>query len=349
MSNDVIKLPWYEEILSAERRNPDYNKRDIHTYTQEPLCSTPTPDVEAHMCAAPNSGCVTHGGTQGRSISGNFDDKTTDQATNAVLKFSTPKGYVSIATKKLPSVYTPFIVERYKMYQRNEFTASSLIHHQQVKYFYSTQTRQFHVCLPDHFYDSLDLAVLNRPKFDYETEDELLKQYPKDLKAFAEEYFTVFARYREGQKVIMVYSSRENGGSAFYGSDRIKSDDAFDQSTMDFGSKMQIARGVLYGRLFYQVDNKGTIQTKHSQTLTKESDNGYITKDRNILYCIPDEPGQWEQLVAIIQAFKTAQAALDGILTESRDMNSIVGKTISLPSLEQTLRQHLLPKIDDDE
>lgn len=309
-SNEIANMPWYEEILSAERRNPDYNKRDIHTYTQEPLCAIPVRDVEAHMCAAPNSGCVTHGGTQGRSIRGNFHSKTTEQAINALLKFSTPSGYVSINTKKLPSVYTPFIVERYKLFERSEFTPESLIHYQQVKYFYSTKTRHFHVFLPDHFYDALDKNVLAIPNFKYETEAELLEKYPKDLDAFTEEYFTIFARYREGQKVIMVYSSRENRGNAFYGSDKIKSGESFDQATMDFGSKMQIARGVLYGRLFYQVDNHGTIQTKHSQTLTKESDNGYITKDRHILYCIPDEPGQWEQLVAILQAFKTAQAAL---------------------------------------
>ena len=347
LNQELQQMKWYEQVLHAERQNPDYNKRDIHTYTQEPLCELPADDLEAH-CFADQKGISRSHGVNGY-MSGGFHSESHNQAVNLVLKFTNPKACVKITTKLLPSLLTPFIVDRYKLYDRKNFTIGTLIHRQQVKYFYRSSGQRFVVALPDHFYDSLDQTVLPPPRFEYKTEEELLKQYPKDLMEFAEVYFSIFARYRKGQRVIMVYSSRENKANSVFSPKYTNSDDPFSETTMAFGSEMSIARGVLYGELFYQINNDGEIETRHSQRLEQVSKQGYLMKDRNIHYCIPDEPGQWEQMTAILETFTKAQATLDAILTESRDENALIGAPISLPALDNAFRQQFLPDLSRTE
>lgn len=343
---------FFIRVIEAEKQNPQYKKNDVHTYSQETIANGLLTDLEIHMFGDLEGFVVGSYDKHGDATRGNYHTLSRDQASESTLKFTKPKSCTHILTKKMLSVLTPFIVNRYQMFTNNTFNRNSILHAQKVKVFYCSHIKKFFVSLPDHFFDEIDEARITGPKsykrgqFLYDSQQELEKEYPKDIIDFATDYLAFFNQHREGNPVI-IFCSNEKGFSHLPYEMRHMGKGK--NVAVDFDGQMIAARGMLFGNLFYAINEDGSIKPDVSWNLKPYKDPyewggeglgpAEGREQRDTECCIKYTKESWEKITEIFESFHRAQNALFSIIenSKSKTEGEIVTDKLNIASGNQFL------------
>ena len=338
---------FWQQVLHAERQNPDYDPADIHTFTQETIGSNYYRDLTIHMVSAnKRRGLIVCYSTDkmGNNVDGRHNAEIERKVDNSVLRFSKRKFQVLIKSCKLKSVLTPFIVNRYKLYEKSDFNANDLIYAQQTKIFFNPNNEKFQVNLPDHFWDDITPASIpltpeafsgSDRAFEYNTLSDLLAQYNKDLKAFASAYMGYYNTMREGQKVILIRSERTHFDQVGIYTTGMSS--KVSGAKGGFDGKVIAVKGVIFGSLFYPTDEHDQIDGVKYIHLDQRNMQGQVFDKSGKLVaeaCIPYSDEQWSEIGSIIETFQRAQSLMESIILDSHQ-----GSLLSNPLSTHASRQ----------
>ena len=248
-----------KHVIDKERESDDYDPSDIMTFKEAPLFPKIKDDLIAHLlCDQQNTKDFYFTNMYGYLSVTHQHDKSDHIIHNKLLKFSKPSGGVKIAQRMLDTLFPANIVSRYKLYDEKGFNEKTLMHYMSVPIFYHSKKAVFSVQLPDGFMKNIGSKLINIPKFEYETEKELLAKYKIDLNNFAKKYYQLFIDFQKSIKVILIEckSQKEVNLESLLSNDFnsiIKFNSHNIQSMLSFANSINITKGQLYGDVFCEL------------------------------------------------------------------------------------------------